>query len=371
LVECNICFLKEKTSSICHCLPFEHIPALMLVCMVLYSVQFMNSFPCKEGLKHYPPSTIMTGAQLHMSQLQLKFGSYCQVAEDVSPRNSLAAYKCGAISMGPSGNLSRGQCFLTLDTGKLVVRNCWKELPMPLAVINQVNMLGHAKCSLLVFTAYLGQVVGKYTPNVGEANDGDEDESVVNDLYSPVPPAPSKLPGGTLVEEGNADVIPGVDSPAIVDVVSKSTGVDMGGPQADPPQVDTVFDDACFDTALDDCLKTYALYEAINEPDVASPKAGMAACNACNRKQPQKYVPGMQRNKYQVALAQINISLGTSDALMALAKMSVKMMKKGIHQRADIVGMVMTQVLLKAALKKWGKEAGEESVGNEMMQLHW
>ncbi len=71
LVEQNICFLKEKTCSICHSLPFECILALMLVCMVLYSVQFMSSFPCKGGLKHYSPSTIMTSAQLHMSQLQL------------------------------------------------------------------------------------------------------------------------------------------------------------------------------------------------------------------------------------------------------------------------------------------------------------
>ncbi len=32
--------------------------------------------------------------------------------------------------------------------------------------------------------------------------------------------------------------------------------------------------------------------------------------------------------------------------------------------------MVMAQVLLKAALKKWGREA-VESVGKEMKQLHW
>jgi hypothetical protein len=44
LVERNICFLKEKTSSTRHSLPFECIPALMLVRMVLYTVQFMNSF---------------------------------------------------------------------------------------------------------------------------------------------------------------------------------------------------------------------------------------------------------------------------------------------------------------------------------------
>jgi hypothetical protein len=62
------------------------------------------------------------------------------------------------------------------------------------------------------------------------------------------------------------------------------------------------------------------LNEAIDEPEAASPKAGMAGGNACNRKQPQKYIPSMQGNKYQVALAQITTSLGTSDASMALAK---------------------------------------------------
>ncbi len=183
-------------------------------------------------------------------------------------------------------------------------------------------------------------------------------------------PVSSELEGVSLVEEGSADMIPGVNLPAIVDVVSKPTGVDMNGPQADPPQVDALFDDAVFDTALDNGLKTYELNEPIDQPKAASLKPGMAACNTCNRKQPQKYVPSMQGNKYQIALAQITTSIGTSDASMALAQMSVKLMNKGIHQHADIVGMVMAQVSLKAALKKWGKEA-EESGAKEMKQLHW
>ncbi len=211
--------------------------------------------------------------------------------------------------------------------------------------------------------------IGDYTPNVGEAGDGDEEESVLNDLYSPVPPATSESAGVSLVEEGSADMIPGVDLPAIVNLVSKPTGVDMGGLQADPPQGDALFDDAVFDTTLDDGLETCDFNEPIDKPKAASPKTGMVACNACNRKQTQKYVSSMQGNKYQVALAQITNSLVTSDTSMALAKMFVKLMSKGIHQHADIIGMVMAQVLLKAALKKWGKEA-EESVGKEMKQLH-
>ncbi len=214
------------------------------------------------------------------------------------------------------------------------------------------------------------QAIGNYTPNFGEAGDGDADKSVVNDFYSPVPPATSKLAGVSLVEEGSADMIPRVDLASVVDLVSEPTGVDMGALQADPPHGNTLYDDAVFNMALDDGLKMYDLYEPIDKPKAASPKTGMAACNTRNRKQPQKYVPSMQGNKYQVALAQITTSLGTSDASMALATMSVKLMNKRIHQRADILGMVVAQVLLKAALKKWGKEA-EESFGKEMKQLHW
>jgi hypothetical protein len=133
--------------------------------------------------------------------------------------------------MGPSGNLSGRQRFLALDTGKLIVRNCWKELPMPSAVINCVNVLGHSKQSMLVFTDCLGRAIGDYTPRVNEA--GEEDESVVNDLYSSIPPAPAETPGVSSVEEGSADEIPGVDLPDVA-VVNKPTGVDMGGPQAVP-----------------------------------------------------------------------------------------------------------------------------------------
>jgi hypothetical protein len=135
----------------------------MLIHMVLHTMQFMNSFPQKGGLKNYPPSAIMTGVKLHMSQLQLKFGGYSEVPEDVTPCNSLAARTRGAISMGPSRNLSGGQCFLDLDTGKLIVSNCWKELLMPLAVIGHVNVLGRAEWSMLVFTDRLGCAIGDYT----------------------------------------------------------------------------------------------------------------------------------------------------------------------------------------------------------------
>ena len=108
--------------------------------------------------------------------------------------------------MGPSGNLSGGQRFLTLDTGKLVVRNCWKELSMTSAVIDRVNMLSRTKRSMLVFTDRLDRAIGDYTPTENVA--GEDDESIVNDLYSSIPPAPAGMPGVSSVEDGSADKIP-------------------------------------------------------------------------------------------------------------------------------------------------------------------
>ena len=214
----------------------------MLIRMVLHAVPFMNSFPRKGGLKHYPPSAIMTGAQLHINQLQLKFGTYCQVGEDVTPCNSLAARTRAATALGPSGNLSGGHRFLALDTGKTIVRNCWKELPMPTAVIDHVNVLGHAERSMLVFTDCQGRVIGDHSPTTIDDADANDDGYVVPDLLPLLPPAPDVTQGMSLVEDVMADEIPGGDLAYDV-VLDKPTGVDTGVPQANTPQV---FDDAVF-----------------------------------------------------------------------------------------------------------------------------
>jgi hypothetical protein len=45
LIEWNIRFLKEKICSLCHSLPFEWMPGIMVVHMVLHVVKFVNGFP--------------------------------------------------------------------------------------------------------------------------------------------------------------------------------------------------------------------------------------------------------------------------------------------------------------------------------------
>jgi len=45
-------------------------------------------------------------------------------------------------------------------------------------------------------------------------------------------------------------------------------------------------------------------------------------------------------------------------------------MSKGAHRKADVVGMTMAQLSMKAAIKEWGQEA-EYAITKEMKQLHW
>ena len=77
-----------ETCSIRHSLPFEWVPGIMVVRMVLHIVKFVNGFPRKGGVKHFSPGEIVTGRRLHADDLCLGFGIYCQVAENVLPRNS-------------------------------------------------------------------------------------------------------------------------------------------------------------------------------------------------------------------------------------------------------------------------------------------
>ena len=69
LIERNIRFLKEKIRSLRHSVPFERVPGIMVVRMVLHVVKFVNGFPRKGGPKLYSPGEIMTDRYLHADDL--------------------------------------------------------------------------------------------------------------------------------------------------------------------------------------------------------------------------------------------------------------------------------------------------------------
>ena len=48
----------------------------------------------------------------------------------------------GAIALRPTRNRQGGYYFMSLSTGRCLIRNRWTELPLPQDVIDRVNTLG-------------------------------------------------------------------------------------------------------------------------------------------------------------------------------------------------------------------------------------
>jgi hypothetical protein len=224
---------------------------------------------------------------------------------------------------------------------------------MPPTVIARVNLFGKNEPSILTFTDRHGREIGDHPQDYEPS--GNDDDSVV-ELISDVIPGVDPTPGD------DAE-LPGVDT----DFDAKPTGVEVDSDYV-PQELTEVNGFGQQDPSAAPTEEPSA--EPPTEPNAPSPKKGMAARNARNRKQPEKYVPSMKGNKYDVALTQIAASLKGSKHAVPMAQMSVKLMSKGAHRKADVVGMIMAQLSMKAAIKNWGQEA-EYAITKEMKQLHW
>ncbi len=155
------------------------------------------------------------------------------------------------------------------------------------------------------------------------------------------------------------------ENPGVVtEHAAKPTGVEVDPAKA--PQ-ETYFDDGL--RQQDEMIPPIQIPPNLPE-DPAPPCQAIAVRNARVKKPPEKYVLSMKGNKYAVAMTQILASFKDSKHAMAMAQMSVKLMSPGVHRWADIVGMMMAQLSMKAAIKKWGGQA-KFAISKEMKQLHW
>jgi hypothetical protein len=90
VIERRIRVVKERCRATRHGLPFDRIPKLLTIHIVLNAVKLLNFFPMKGGVSDtYSPTTIMSGETLDFKKhLCLQLGQYCQVHEEDTPRNS-------------------------------------------------------------------------------------------------------------------------------------------------------------------------------------------------------------------------------------------------------------------------------------------
>jgi len=72
-------------------------------------------------------------------------GSYCEVHDKPVPTNTMVSRTHEAITLGPAGNLQGSVKFFCLNTGRVLKRRRFTQMPMPQSVITKVNNIGKNK----------------------------------------------------------------------------------------------------------------------------------------------------------------------------------------------------------------------------------
>jgi hypothetical protein len=141
-IERYIRTIKERVRSVYNSLPFKKIPQVMIAELVSYCNFWMNAFPKPDGISTtISPRTIITGRHVdYQKHCKIEFGEYVQTHEEHD--NTMRPRTIGAISLRPTGNAQGTHLFYNLNTGRVIARNKWTALPMPIEVIERLNELG-------------------------------------------------------------------------------------------------------------------------------------------------------------------------------------------------------------------------------------
>ena len=365
-IERRIRVVKERVRAVRHSLPFTSIPMQMTAYMVFFVVRLLNSFPAKGGVSdQYSPKTIMSGERINYKQYCLPFGTYCQVHEEDSPRNSMAARTQGAISMGPSKNKQGGQVFFNLTAAKVISRRSWTVIPMPSTVIARVNELATNQPQLLTFYDRTGREIGDLDAPYSTDNTQYEAPGVVE--------TPGVLDNDKIVELSGVDTdnespttqyepeIPSSDNaPQLLEPTESSEA------PAATTEVNPIAVEHEPTTSIEPMPPTRTATPAKKEKPTATTPSSAPRRSTRQRTQTTLYQPSMKGKSYQYAATQI--------AQMETDKQIETLLAQLAQYQDDIdprmIQTVMTQLTLKAAIKTWGNDA-ITAAESEMKQLHW
>jgi hypothetical protein len=174
-IERHIRTLKERTRCIYNSLPFRRLPARIVTEMVYASTFWLNAFPHPDGVSDIlSPRNIVTGLSIDFQRhCRLEFGAYTQVHEDHD--NSMSPRTTGALALRPTGNAQGSYYFFSLNTGRLLNRSRWTELPMPADVIARIHTLSQRGRHGLEF---LNRDNQPFVPAADNADDDADNDSL-------------------------------------------------------------------------------------------------------------------------------------------------------------------------------------------------
>jgi hypothetical protein len=131
--------IKERVRCDWAVMPFQHVPPSMVRELVSRAIFWRNMFPLKTGI-----STTQSPAEIVLNR-RLNYNTHCKVMpfqyvqtheehdNDMTPRT------VGAIATRPTGDGSYN--FVSLQTGRVLNRRDWTELPLPADAVARMHTL--------------------------------------------------------------------------------------------------------------------------------------------------------------------------------------------------------------------------------------
>jgi len=181
----------------------------MTIELMHFCVMWMNSFSVKSGISEmYSPREIIMRQRLDgKTHARVPFGSYCKVCEDRDITNTMAPRTIWAICLGPTGNAQGSYKFLSLATGKKLIRRSFTEMPVTESVIKKVAEIAARNKSPagLSFKNRRGVEYEWDIDREYEWDIGDEYELLEPDV-APFPDIPAEIPGVLTAREEIAGV---------------------------------------------------------------------------------------------------------------------------------------------------------------------
>ena len=140
-IERYIRTVKECMRATYNTLPFQKIPARLVIEMAKTAVFWLNAFPTAGGAsRQMSPRTIVTGQQIdYKRHCRFQFGEYAQTHEEHN--NSMNPRTIGAIALRPVGNGQGSFYFMSITTGRVLNRLHATALPMPDEVIDKIHRM--------------------------------------------------------------------------------------------------------------------------------------------------------------------------------------------------------------------------------------
>ena len=122
-------------------LPFQKIPAWLVIEMTKTAVFWLNAFPVMGGASQdLSPHTILTGQRVdYKHHCHFQFREYAQTHEEHN--NSMNPRTVGALALCPVENGQGSFYFLSIATGRILNRLHAMALPMPDNVIDKIHRM--------------------------------------------------------------------------------------------------------------------------------------------------------------------------------------------------------------------------------------